>query len=219
MQTLAEQLEDYLASLEERADPALMASWASYMRRLLASGVADAAPRAGSPAPDFTLPDCQGRPVSLAGLREHGPVVVFFVRGGWCPFCTLTLRAMARAWPAIHKRGASLIAITPETPRRCTRTVEHSVLPFPVLHDHDNALARRWGLAVELPPEIQEVYRRFGHDIAAANGTTRWELPMPAAFVIGQDGRIVLAHVDPRVERRLEPSAVLAALDSLALAE
>lgn len=218
VQTLARQLEEYLEGLKERADPADIAIWSDFARQLVASRSADAAPQVGAVAPDFTLRGPDGKAVSLSEQLAHGPVVLYFVRGGWCPFCTLTLRALARAWPAIRRRGASLLAISPQTARKCLNTIDVSALPFPVLSDNDNAVARRYGLAVALPPAMQQVYRRFGNDIPAINGVASWELPIPAGFVIGPDGHVLLAHIDPHVERRLEPTEALAALDSLAMA-
>ena len=50
----------------------------------------------GESAPDFTLPDVEGSPVALSDLLKHGPVVLTFYRGEWCPFCNLTLRAYQR---------------------------------------------------------------------------------------------------------------------------
>ena len=50
---------------------------------LRASGIMNRVARVGQPAPDFTLPNADGRPVSLAELRARGPVVLSFYRGRW----------------------------------------------------------------------------------------------------------------------------------------
>ncbi len=50
---------------------------------LRASGIMDRVARVGAPAPDFTLPNVAGQPVSLAALRARGPVVLSFYRGRW----------------------------------------------------------------------------------------------------------------------------------------
>jgi peroxiredoxin len=55
----------------------------------------------------------------------------------------------------------------------------------------------------------------LGHDLPRLNGTGDWTVPLPATFVIGRDGRVVLAHVEPNYHRRLEPAAVVAALAAL----
>ncbi len=53
------------------------------IRDLRASGAAERALGVGQPAPDFTLPNQLGQPVSEAGVRALGPYVLSFYRGGW----------------------------------------------------------------------------------------------------------------------------------------
>ena len=55
----------------------------------------------------------------------------------------------------------------------------------------------------------------MGLDIAKVNGSETWELPMPGSYVIAQDGVVTLAFVDPDHTHRLEPAAILTALDQL----
>jgi hypothetical protein len=50
---------------------------------LRASGIMSRVARVGQPAPDFTLPDTEGRPVNLKALLARGPVVLSFYRGRW----------------------------------------------------------------------------------------------------------------------------------------
>lgn len=217
MRSLAHQLDDYLEGLMERADPEIMAAMHGASERWLADRVTDAALKIGEVAPDFTLPDQSGNPVSLSATLRRGPVVLTFFRGGWCPFCMISLRALARATPALRRHGAEVLAISPQPPRHSAAMVETSALPFPVLSDHDNQVARRYGLVVAMPLDLQAAYRRLGHDLPALNGVPGWELPMPAGYVIApEDGRVVFAHVDPRLHRRLEPADALAAVQRLA---
>jgi peroxiredoxin len=218
MRSLRQQLDEYLEGLMERADPEIMAVKRRTTERWLADKVADAAVKVGDVAPDFTLPDQDGNLVSLSATLRRGPVVLTFFRGGWCPFCTISLRALAKVYPKLRRHQAEVLAISPQPPRQSAATVEGSALPFPVLSDHDNQLARRYGVVVTVPPELQAVYRRLGHDVAAVNGVPNWDLPMPAGYVIApEDGRIVLAHVDPRLHLRMEPADALAAVERLAL--
>ena len=58
---------------------------------LRASGIERRALKPGAVAPDFMLPDAQGRWVRLQSLLRQGPVVLVFYRGGWCPYCNLHL--------------------------------------------------------------------------------------------------------------------------------
>ncbi|MDR3418807.1 MAG: peroxiredoxin-like family protein [Nevskia sp.] len=224
MRSLAQQLDDYLEGLIERADPEIVATIRRATERWLADKVAGAALKIGDMAPDFTLPDQSGNLVSLSAKLRRGPVVLTFFRGGWCPFCMISLRALAKAYPELRRHGAVMLAISPQPPPQSASMVECSALPFPVLSDHDNQVARRYGLVVTMPPDLQAVYRRLGHDLPAINGVPGWELSMPAGYVIAPgdgrpgDGRIVLAHVDPRIHLRLEPADALAAVKRLTLA-
>jgi peroxiredoxin len=200
--------------LLERADPKLLATLERYYAGLVEGHAADAAVRVGDAAPDFTLPDQDRRRVSLRELLERGPVVLSFFRGGWCPYCSLSLRALERAFQAFRRQDAAVLAIAPEAGRCHASGGDCWWLPFPVLTDHDNAVARRYGLVLALPPDVQEAYRQLGHDLPAINKVPRWELPMPAGYVVAPDGRIVFAAVDPRPYRRMEPADALAAVEA-----
>jgi thiol-disulfide isomerase/thioredoxin len=83
---------------------------------LIATGQAQRALKAGDKAPDFVLNDPDGKPVSLRELLAKGPLVVSFYRGVWCPYCNMELQALQGELPAIEARGASLVAISPQTP-------------------------------------------------------------------------------------------------------
>ena len=171
----------------------------------------------GDAAPHFALPDQHGRIVRLADHLRHGPVVVLFARGGWCPFCTLTLRAYQEALPGIHAAGADLVAITPQPGTSCSAVAERDLLAFPIMSDAGNAVAGAFGVAYELAPALQRVYLRHGHNLPRMNRTGDWRLPLPATFIVGMDGRVASAHVEPVVHRRLEPAAVIRLLRNQAL--
>ena len=182
---------------------------------LRAASPSGSAPHIGDRAPDFTLPNQHDRPVRLADRLALGPVVVLFVRGGWCPFCTLTLRAYQDALPAIQAAGGDLLAITPQLASTCSVIAERDLLAFPMLSDQDNAVAERYGIAYDLAPTLRDVYLRMGHNLPQLNGTGDWRVPLPATFIIGTDGRIIRAHVEPVAHRRLEPSEAVRELEAL----
>ena len=182
----------------------------------LRAGAADRnAIRQGDLAPDFNLRDQHGRAVRLSDHLAQGPVALLFVRGGWCPFCTLTLRAYQDALPAIHAAGADLLGLTPQPADTCSDLAERDLLAFPMLSDSGNAVADSYGVAYELAPALRNVYRRLGHDLPRLNRTGDWRVPLPATFLIGTDGRVVHAHVEPVAHRRLEPAAIVHMLEGL----
>jgi len=80
-------LEEKLAAIREmaktRQPPEVRAVMQKATEDLRASGIMDRVVKVGAPAPDFTLPNMTGQPVSLSVLRTRGPVVLSFYRGRW----------------------------------------------------------------------------------------------------------------------------------------
>jgi len=207
-------LADHIAQLEDKLAqqlPAeLLQGFQGAIQALVNGGIAANAVQVGQQAPDFSLPDQLGDTVTLSSVLQRGPAAVVFYRGEWCPYCDLTLRAYQRILPQIRAIGASLIAISPQTPDNTLTTVEKKELTFSVLSDVGNVVSRTYGLVFVTP----EAARHPG--ISAANGDESWELPIPGVFVIAQDGTITRAFVDADWSRRLEPAELLKALEDLA---
>lgn len=172
----------------------------------------------GDQAPGFALPNQDGRVMRLADWLAVGPVVLLFVRGGWCPLCALTLRAYQDWLPMIHQEGAELLAITPQPRAVCSQIAERDLLAFPTLSDQGNQVADQYGAGYELDPALRPMHLRLGNDIPRINGTGNWRIPLPATFVIGQDGRVWRSHVPTLMTQRLEPSDAVAALRAMAVA-
>lgn len=182
---------------------------------LIASGHASRALKAGDRAPEFTLSDADGNVVSARSLLAVGPLVVSFYRGVWCPYCNLELQALKAVLPAIRARGASLVAISPQTPPNSRKSVRENRLTFPILSDAMSEVAEAFGIRFALPDDLVALYKSFKNDLPTFNGDPSWVLPMPARFVIGTDGIIAYAEVNPDYTHRPDPSELLPALDSL----
>ncbi|MCH4893672.1 redoxin domain-containing protein [Sphingomonas sp. SFZ2018-12] len=179
---------------------------------LIASGAAGRARRAGDRAPDFTLAAPDGTAVSSAALLARGPLVLSFYRGVWCPYCNMELQALQDALPAFQAAGAGLVAISPQTRVNSRKSVRENALDFPILSDPHNDVAAAFGLRFALPDYLVDLYKSLGNQLPAFNGDDSWTLPMPARFVIGSDGIITYAEVNPDYTRRPEPADMLPAI-------
>lgn len=184
---------------------------------LIASGAARRARKAGDIAPPFTLPDAEGNLVSSASLLQKGPLVLSFYRGVWCPYCNMELQALQANLPAFQEAGASLAAVSPQTAPNSRKSMRQNALAFPILSDVRNDVAASFGLRFALPPYLVELYKSLKNDLPAFNGDPSWTLPMPARFVIGQDGVIAYAEVNPDYTLRPDPSELLPTLKALAI--
>jgi peroxiredoxin/ketosteroid isomerase-like protein len=205
-------------TLKAQVPAELLATFDSEAETLGRAGLEVAALRVGDTAPDFTLPDQDGQPVSLRSLLANGPLVLTFYRGQWCPYCNLQLRAYQQALGEISARGASLVAVSPQQPEYSSSMADANELAFAVLSDADNRAARQYGLVFTIADDMREVYLAAGTDLLRYNGDTEpsWELPVPGTFVIDTAGTVVFAHVDGDYRHRAEVSDILAALDSQA---
>lgn len=169
----------------------------------------------GDDAVDFTLPNAKGDMVSSEALRHEGPVVVSFYRGGWCPYCNLELKALQEVNDEIKALGARLVAISPELPDETLSTAEKNDLEFEVLSDTNNKVADQYGLSFSLAEDLRPIYKNWGADVATVNDDPDWRLPLPATYVIDQDGRIVHSFTDEDYTARLEPDEILESLREL----
>lgn len=213
--TLQQQIETLQGQLAEQLPAELLAELSKSITTLVQTGVAQQSVKVGERAPDFTLPDVFGKPVALSELLKHGPVVLTFYRGEWCPWCNLTLRAYQRILPQIRALGASLVAVSPQTPEHSLSTVEKKELTFTVLSDVGNIVARKYRLVFTLEQSIRTLYTTIGADLPGFNGVASWELPMPATFLLAQDGTVRLAFVDEDFTHRLEPATLLDGLRAM----
>ena len=171
----------------------------------------------GEQAPEFSLPDAMELPVSLKERLSGGPVVLVFYRGEWCPYCNTYLRALQAALPEITSRGASLIAVSPQSADHSLSITEKAELGFDVLSDVDQAVIRAYRVQFTLPPDLQDLHlNAFQVDLQDHNADRSWRLPAPATLVIDRNGVVRAAHVSADYRTRMEPDDIVAALDNLA---
>jgi peroxiredoxin len=182
---------------------------------LIESGQAQRAKKAGEAAPEFTLKDPEGNPVSSRELLARGPLVISFYRGVWCPYCNLELQALQAELSGITARGASLVAISPQTAANSRKSQRDNNLEFPILSDVKSQVANAFGIRFALPDYLVEVYKTFGNNLPVINDDPAWVLPMPARYVIGTDGINAYSEVNPDYTQRPDPSELLPVLDRL----
>jgi peroxiredoxin len=217
MRPLQPQLDTITTQTRALVQPERLAITDNAVHDLFATGIEDRILPLGATAPTFALPDAiNGKLVRSADLLAVGPLIVKFFRGRWCPYCMTELEAWQSAFPAVRERGALLVAVSPQLQRQNDFTVQQHRLTFPLLTDAACALATQFGIAYTVPEPMQRHYRSILVNIPFINGgppETAWQLPLPATFVLSQNGTILFAeaHADHRV--RPDPQDVLAALE------
>jgi len=167
----------------------------------------------GDTAPDFALSNAIGEVVKLSDLLKTSKVVLTFYRGTWCPYCNLQLNQYQRSLSEIKAMGAKLVAISPQTPDESLNMKEKNELQFEVLSDNGNMVARKYTTVFANGDTPVEMMTSLGIDFNSHYSDDSRELPVPAVFVIEQDGRIALAQTAGGDYRnRVEVADILNAL-------
>jgi peroxiredoxin len=202
-----------LAEAMRRLTPASVATIDRLVDRLKEHAAGENAPKPGEPMPPFILPDESGRMVSLANLLQHGPAVVTFHRGHWCPWCRISINTLARAQERVKAAGASMVAIVPDREQFAAEMKSDAGAAFPILTDMDNGYAMSLNLAIWVGTEMEQYMSERGNVLPRFQGNESWMLPIPATFVVAQDGRIKARFVDPDYRKRMAVEDLIAALE------
>lgn len=168
--------------------------------------------KVGDKFPDFALKNAVGERIDSSDLLEDGPLVINFYRGGWCPYCNVELLAYQDILNDIHALGGQLVAISPELPDNSLTLIGKHSLEYEILSDIGNEISREVGLVFTVEEELHPVYKKLGVDLVATQGNENYELPVPATYVVGTNGTIILSYVDTDYTNRLEPVEVLTVL-------
>jgi len=151
----------------------------------------------GESAPDFTLSDAAGKDVSLKALLKTSKVVLVFVRSAdWCPFCRKQLQDLQTSLPEIEATGATLIAISYDSPATNATASTKLGLTFPLLSDPGSKVIDAYGI------RNQDAKGR-------AAG-----VPHPVVFILDQEGVIRVKLMRDGYKVRPESAEIIAGANS-----
>jgi len=134
----------------------------------------------GDPAPDFTLPDADGKDVSLRDLRGQ-KVVVYFYPAAMTPGCTKQACDFRDSLSSLKTAGYAVVGISPDKPEKLAKFRERDSVNFPLLSDPSKATL--------------EAYGAFGEKTMYGKKVTG---VIRSTFVVGADGKIEMAQYNVR---------------------
>ena len=164
-----------------------------------------------SKAPDFKAKDLTGETVSLKDLRRKGPVVIIFYRGNWCPYCNKELSHLQDSLQLIKDKGASLVAITPETQEGIIKTAEKTKAQFPIIWDEDLKIMKGYDVAFKVDEKTVARYKNFDIDLAATNNQKPDDvyLPVPAVYIVDKEGNVTYRYFEPDYKKQVPVKEIL----------
>jgi len=165
--------------------------------------------KAGDKAPVFKTLNHGKTAIDLTGLLKKGKVVIVFYRGAWCPYCNKHMSSLQDSLGFILDKEATLIAISPEVDSSIEKTIAKSKASFNIVHDSTYTLMKKYGVAFQVNSAIVARYKLVGINLEEANGNKDNILPVPATFIINQDGVIDYIHFDENYKKRLAVKEII----------
>jgi len=168
----------------------------------------------GEVAPAISVIDQNGQTVSLAERLKKGSVVLLFYRGYWCPVCNKYLGEFQTELDQILQKGASVIAVTPEANDGVEKTTTKNNLTFSVLSDQGYRIMDAYKVRfLVTDPYAGKIKTFLGTSIADNNNDDKPYLPIPATFIIRQDGKIKKVFFDHDYRNRPTVSEIVRYLE------
>ena len=164
----------------------------------------------GDSAPNLMGKNHLGKMVNLKELIKNGKVIVMFYRGAWCGYCNKYMSELEATLPEFTAKNATVIAITPEIEESISKTVEKTKSSFSIVYDKDRKIMKDWKVAYSLTDDMKTKYKGYGLDLEKQQGD--WMLPVPATYVIGQNGKIEFVHFDENYQQRADIKNILMSL-------
>ena len=212
-QTIAEQVDDYHRASAGQLPAEVAEAFAAEQRDLASAGAPTGTAQPGDRMPDGDLLDAEGKPTTLAETLDASPAVIFFYRGGWCPYCNIALRTyQAQLVPALAERGIPLVAISPQTPDGSLSAQETKELAITVLSDPGNQIAGRLGILTAPSDAARAAQLQLGLDLTKVNADGTTGLPMPTVIVADAAGVIRWIDVHRDYTTGAEPDQILQAI-------
>lgn len=169
----------------------------------------------GDKAPNFLALDQFEKRVSLKDQLKDGPVVLVFYRGQWCPHCNRHMSQIQDSLQMILDAGASVIAITPEKGEKIEKTMAKSDASFSIVYDENHQIMDKYHVTFKLSGWKRFIYVIAGININKASGNKDSALPVPATYIIAQDGAVYSSHFNEDYTDRMTVKDMLTALQEL----
>ncbi len=170
----------------------------------------------GIKAPVFSAIDANGAEFILSKVLKTNPVVLIFYRGYWCPVCNKHLSQIQDSLHLINEMGAKVVAVSPEKPEYLNKMAEKSGAGFTLLYDEDYRIAEAYD--VNFIPDAKQLFvynTVLSAKLKKTHSDDSQRLPIPATYIISQEGIIIWRQFDPNYKKRSNVKEILQALTEL----
>lgn len=160
----------------------------------------------GLKAPDFTFPSDIDKSDHLYNHLKDGPVVLTFIRGNWCTYCNLQLKAYEAMIPKLTTTGAKLLVVSMQAD-------DNTYGNFQLIEDTNGSIAQSYKVLYPIEAELAQIYKDLNVDLGLENRCGQWHLPITATYIIDQKALIRHTFIDADYKNRMDPESIMAILN------
>ena len=209
MSELAKQIEQFNNELATQVPQEVLEAFGKSIKDLKTKNIEEKSIKLGAIMPDFSLPNAKNEIIHSKEIFKSGKMIIAFYRGSWCPYCNLELKALQENLSKINDKKVSLVAISPQSPDNSLTVIEKHNLTFEVLTDKDNTFAKQLGIIFELQDFVLPFYNALGINLSSFNKNDDNSLPIPAVFVVNENGIIIYKFADVNYMNRIDIDELL----------
>lgn len=167
----------------------------------------------GEQAPLFSAHDAANEIFSLKTELAKNPAVLIFYRGFWCPICNAHLGKLQDSLQLIRDEGAQVIAVSPEKPEYLNKMANQTGAQFTLLYDEGYRIANAYDVTFKPTMSQLVIYNvGLGAHLKETHSDESQRLPIPATFIINQQGKIIWRQFDPNYKNRSSVKDIIEAL-------
>lgn len=168
----------------------------------------------GKVAPKIEAKTLNGVTINSNELLKDKEIVVIFYRGEWCPICNRYLSNLSDSLSYIVSKNAKVIVVGPESFENAKKTSEKSEAEFTIIPDTTMQIQKEFDVLFYVTKKYQGKIKTFLFtDIAESNNQEEAQLPVPATYIIGKDGKIKWRHFDYDYSKRASVKSIIDNLD------
>jgi len=161
----------------------------------------------GKKIQDILVTDILGKEINLRTIIAKKPTVLVYYRGIWCMYCNQQISQLKEINQSLSEMGFQLVAVSSDKIQKNIEMIEKYEVEFPILSDSSMKGAKSLGIAYD----ASEVYKDMLLVLEENSGMAHHILPVPAVFILNQEGVIVFEYINPDFKTRLSPELLLTA--------
>ena len=209
MTDLATQIQQFNIELAAKVPQEVLEAFGKSIEDLKTKNIEEKSIKIGETIPNFSLKNAKNEVVNSSDILKNGKMIIAFYRGSWCPYCNLELKALQEKISEFKEKNATLVAISPQSPDNSLTVIEKHHLTFEVLTDKDNTFAKQLGIVFELQDFVLPFYNALGINLSSFNKNDDTSLPIPAVFVVNENGIIIYKFADVNYMNRIDIDELL----------